>query len=98
MTAYLNSNINFDMYIEQFKDFVERGENMMWKLWKTLYGTMQDSHDWFKILSHVYKELGYKQSWAEQMIHIWCNRENFTITCIYPDDTMGSSSDEKETE
>ena len=62
MVAYLNSDIDFDVYIEQPKGFVEEGGNMVWKLRKTLYSTMQRGHDWFKTLSHTYYDLGYKQS------------------------------------
>jgi len=39
--------------IEQSKDFIERGDNIVWKLCKMLYRTIQDSHDWFKTLSKV---------------------------------------------
>ena len=70
----------------------------MWKLWKTLYGTMQGGHDWFKTLSHTYQDLGYKQSRAEPTIRTQQDGEKFTITCTYTDDTMGRSLDEKEAE
>jgi len=62
VAAYLNSDIDFDVYMEQPKGFAEGGGDMVWKLWKTLYGTMQEGHDWFKTLSHTYQDLGYKQS------------------------------------
>jgi len=45
VVAYLNSDIDFDVYIEQPKGFVEGGGDMVWKLRKTLYGTMQGGHN-----------------------------------------------------
>ena len=70
----------------------------MWKLCKMLYRTIQDSHDWFKTLSKVYKSLGYKQSRMELTIKIRYNRKKLTITYTYTDDTMNGSSDKKEME
>ena len=60
VAAYLNSNINFNVYIEQSEGFVEGGgQEKVWKLHKTLYGTIQGRHNWFKTLSKAYQELGY---------------------------------------
>ncbi|KAJ3563743.1 hypothetical protein NP233_g8744 [Leucocoprinus birnbaumii] len=98
VTVYLNSDIEFDVYMEQPQGFSEGGGNMVWKLRKTLYGTMQGGHDWFKTLSKAYKELGYRQSLAEPTIRTRHNGEKFTITCTYMDGTMGRSSDEAEAE
>jgi len=62
VAAYLNSDINFDVYMEQLKGFAERGGDMVWKLQKTLYDIMQGEYDWFKTLSCTYQDSGYKQS------------------------------------
>ena len=98
VAAYLNSNINFDVYMEQPEGFVEGEEReKVWKLHKTLYGTMQGGHDWFKILSKVYQELGYHQSRAEPTVRTRCTRDGkFMIICTYTDDTLGGSSEENE--
>ncbi|KAJ3552017.1 hypothetical protein NP233_g12969 [Leucocoprinus birnbaumii] len=98
VAAYLNSDIEFDVYMEQPQGFSEGGGDMVWKLRKTLYGTMQGGHDWFKTLSKAYKELGYRQSLAEPTIWTRRDGEKFTITCTYTDDTMGGSSDSAEAE
>jgi len=60
---------------------------------------MQGRHNWFKTLSQVYRELGYKQSRAEPTIRTRCTLEEaFTITYMYTDDTMGDSSNTTEEE
>ena len=58
--TYLNSNIDFDMYIKQPQKFVKKRSDIVWKLCKTLYRTIQGRHDWFKTLSTTYKKLEYK--------------------------------------
>jgi len=60
VATYLNSNIDFDMYMKQPQEFTEKEGDMVWKLCKTLYGTIQGRHDWFKTLSTAYKKLEYK--------------------------------------
>jgi len=60
---------------------------------------MQGRHDWFKTLSQVYRELGYKQSRAEPTIRTrYTLEEAFTITYMYTDDTIGGSSNTAEEE
>ena len=96
--AYLNSDIDIDIYMKQPKGFVLEGGDIVWKLCKTLYSTMQECYDWFKTLSQTYKDLGYKQSQAEPAIWTHYNREKFMIIYTYTDDTMSRSSDIEETE
>ena len=81
--------------MKQSKDFAKKEENIMWRLQKTLYGTVHGSYDWFKTLSHTYRELHYKQLQAKPMIHTQYNRENFTIIYTYIGDTISSLSDKK---
>jgi len=40
VVAYLNSNIDFDIYILQPKGLTKREDNMVWKFYKTLYDIM----------------------------------------------------------
>ena len=40
VSAFLNSESSFDIYMEQPKGFEEKGDDLVWKLQKTLYGTM----------------------------------------------------------
>jgi len=42
VSAFLNSNSSFNIYIEQPRGFEEGGDSdLVWKLQKTLYGMMQ---------------------------------------------------------
>jgi len=62
VSAFLNSNSSFDIYMEQPRGFEEGGDNSVWKLCKTLYGTMQGAHDWAKNLDQAFMDHRYNRS------------------------------------
>ena len=48
-SAYLNAPIDFDIYVEQPKGFKlksNNGENLVWRLKKSLYGLKQTGRNW----------------------------------------------------
>ena len=55
VSVFLNSKSTFDIYIEQLREFEERGEEFVWKLNKTLYGTMQGAHNWAENLDRTFE-------------------------------------------
>ncbi|KAF8826133.1 hypothetical protein HHX47_DHR6000528 [Lentinula edodes] len=67
--AFLNSPISHDVYMKQPKGFVKEGEeHKVCKLNKSIYGTMQGSHDWQDTLGKGYEEDGYIASRADPCI------------------------------
>jgi ATP-binding cassette subfamily B (MDR/TAP) protein 1 len=61
--AFLNSPISHDVYMKQPKGFVKKGtEHLVCKLKKSIYGTMQGSHDWQSTLAKGFTEDGYSSS------------------------------------
>jgi len=44
-SAFFSSKSSFDIYMEQPKGFEKRGDDLVWRLHKTLYGTMQSTHN-----------------------------------------------------
>ena len=60
VSTFLNSDSTFEIYIEQPKGFEEQeGNNMVWKLNKTLYGTMQGAHEWVENLNKMFEGHSY---------------------------------------
>jgi len=59
ISAFLNSKSMFDIYIEQPRGFEEEGDDLVWKLQKTLYRTMQGTHNWAKNLDRTFEGHGY---------------------------------------
>ena len=54
VSAFLNSDNAYDIYMEQLKEFEEGEDNHVWKLWKTLYETMQEAYDWVENLDKTF--------------------------------------------
>ncbi|GAW04347.1 retrotransposon Ty1-copia subclass [Lentinula edodes] len=91
--AFLNSPITHDVYMKQPEGFIRPGtEHLVCKLKKSIYGTMQGSHDWQATLAAGYKEDGYTTSRADPCIRYKRVGGEYTITSTYGDDICGGSS------
>ena len=90
MSALLNSNNIYEMYMEQLREF-EEGDNHIWRLRKTLYGTIQGAHDWAKNLDRTFKGHEYYKSKADPQIcsRVYDNELTLTSTWI---DVLGTFS------
>jgi len=55
VSTFLNSDSTFKVFMEQPKGFEEGGADYVWKLQKTLYGTMQGTYDWAKNLDKIFE-------------------------------------------
>jgi len=78
--------------MEQPKGFEEGGEGYVWKLNKTLYGTMQGAHDWAENLDKTFEGQGYYKSKADPQIQSRVCEDKFTLTSTWTDDILGASS------
>jgi len=68
VSAFFNSDNTYDIYIKQPKGFEEGRDDYVWKLRKTLYGTMQGAHDWAENLDKTFQGHGYYKSRADPKI------------------------------
>jgi hypothetical protein len=67
--AYLNSLTKEDIYMKQPEEFIEPGyKEYICKLVHTIYGTMQEGHDWYETLGKTYNDLGYTTSHADPCV------------------------------
>ncbi|GAW05952.1 retrovirus-related pol polyprotein [Lentinula edodes] len=93
--AFLNSPINHDVYMKQPEGFVKEGEeHKVCKLNKSMYGTMQGSHDWQDTLGKGYEEDGYIASRANPCVRYRQIDDEYTLSTTYGDDVNGASSTE----
>lgn len=89
-SAFLESPITHDVYIEQPDGFIEPGkEHLVCKLKKSIYGTKQGSHDWQETLAKGYTEDGYITSKADLCIRYKHVDGKYTITSTYGDGVCG---------
>jgi hypothetical protein len=95
VSAFLNSDNTFEVYMEQPPGFEERGDGQVWLLLKTLYGTMQGAHDWACMLERAYKNHGYYSSKADPQVRSRVERDEITLTSTWTDDILGASSTEE---
>ena len=90
--AFLNSKNVFDVYMEQPRGFEEGGEDHVWKLKKTLYGTIQGAHDWAENLDKTFQGYGYYKSCADPQICSRVLNNKLTLTSTQTDNILGALS------
>jgi len=62
----------------------------VWKLQKTLYGTIQGAHDWAKNLDQTFEGHGYYRSRADPQIRSRVLDDKLTLTSTWTDDVLGA--------
>jgi len=92
VSAFLNSDSSFEVYMEQPKRFEEGGDDHVWKLQKTLYGTMQGAHNWAKNLDKTFEGHGFYKSRANSQIQSRIYDDELIVTSTWTDDILGASS------
>ena len=93
-SAYLNGQLNKDIYMEQPPDYktVDCGCYIV-KLHKTLYGLKQAGKKWYDLLCHLLADIGFKKMEADPAIFYVHSGNDIIILAIHVDDsTMTSSS------
>ena len=87
-TAFLNGNLEEEVYMEQPEGFVVRGkEDLVCKLKHSLYGLKQAPRCWNYILDKNLKEMGFAQITSDPCIYISMSGEPYIIG-IYVDDIL----------
>ena len=70
-TAFLNAELEEEIYMEQPEGFAEGQEHdMVWKLLKALYGFKQAPREWNKTLDKHLIRLGYKPLISDPCVYI----------------------------
>ena len=80
VSAFLNSDSSFEVFMEQPKGFEKGGGDYVWKLWKTLYGTIQGAHDWAENLDKTFEGHGYYKLHADPQIRSKVHDDELTLT------------------
>ena len=94
-SAFLNGELNEEVFVMQPEGFVISGEeNKVYKLKKALYGLKQAPRAWYKKIDDFFAESGFERSANEPTLHFKRQGESdFLVVCLYVDDIiyMGSS-------
>lgn len=97
MTAFLNGELEEDVYMEQPEGFIVAGqEHKVCKLNKALYGLKQASRQWNKKLNSMFIENGYNRSEYEPCMYFKIAGESVIIIAVWVDDCIIFSNDDYE--
>ena len=85
-TAFLNGELEENIYMEQPEGYVEKEkENLVCKMKKSLYGLKQSPRCWNRTFANYLKEMGFKQIHSDPCIFI--RQEPFcSIKAVYVND------------
>ena len=96
-SAFLNGDLNEEVYVEQPPGFVKRGnEHKVLILKKALYGLHQAPRAWNSKLNNTLLSLNFKRSLSEYAIYTKRRREAQLVIGVYVDDLIiiGASGEE----
>ena len=88
-TAFLNGNLDEEIYMEQPEGFVLPGnEKKVCKLIKSLYGLKQAPKQWYEKFDSVILSHGFKHNNADKCIYSKFVDDFGVIICLYVDDLL----------
>ena len=94
-SAYLNGDLEEEVYMRQPEGFVEKGNDWYWRLIKSLYGLKQAGRCWHKKLNEVLESIGFKRAICEHSIWIYQRGDERVIIPVFIDDiTIAARSKE----
>lgn len=92
--AYLNGEMDCDVYMEQPEGFAQKdSRKYVCLLQKALYGTKQGGNRWNRKMRSVLESLGFQQTYSDAAIYILCKGDVRIILPVFVDDmTFASKS------
>ena len=90
-TAYLNADIDFEVYVKLPAGFVEK-PNMVWKLKKALYGLKQSGRMWNSHLNNFLLKNGFVRSIADPCLYTYFEGKNSVSLIVWVDDLLIAAS------
>ncbi|XP_078438351.1 uncharacterized protein LOC144708789 [Wolffia australiana] len=96
-SAFLNGDVEEDLYVKQPEGFVVQGkEGHVLKLHKALYGLKQAPRAWYFKLHNCLLSLGFTRSKHEQGICCKISAETHLVIGVYVDDLLLTGNEEKD--
>ena len=88
-TAFLNGDLEEDIYMVQPEGFVqEGGKSLVCKLCKSIYGLKQASRQWYLKFNKVVKDFGFVENVLDECIYMKMSGRHFIILVFYVDDIL----------
>jgi len=88
-TAFLNGELEEEIYVEKLEGFVIHGhENKVCKLNKSMYGLKQAPKKWLEKFDNLMISNEFKVNESDKYIYYKYDKNICTITCLYVDDLI----------
>ncbi|PNX67522.1 retrotransposon protein putative Ty1-copia sub-class, partial [Trifolium pratense] len=88
-TAFLNGDLEEEIYMEQPEGFVVHGqETKVCKLEKSLYGLKQAPKQWHEKFDNLMVSNGFKLNESDKCIYYKSDNNICTMICLYVDDML----------
>jgi len=93
-TAFLNGDLEENVYMAQPKGFVVEGkESMGCRLKKSIYGLKQASRQWYLKFDSIIKKFGFKANVEDNCIYAKFKNGKYIFLVLYVDDILLASND-----
>ncbi|CAL2268253.1 unnamed protein product [Prunus armeniaca] len=92
--AFLNGELEEEVYVEQPQGYVEKGrEDKFYRLRKALYGLKQAPRAWNNKIDHYFQQNGFTRSFSEPSLYLKKeDTHDFLILCLFVDDLIYTST------
>lgn len=88
-SAFLNGNLEEEVYIEQPKGFqLHENEDFVCRLRKELYGLKQAPRAWYSRLDKYLYQQGFKKGYVDSNLYIKIEGNLIIIVVVYVDDII----------
>ena len=95
-TAFLNGDLNEEIYMEQPEGFSAPGQEMkVCRLVKSLYGLKQAPKQWHEKFDNIMLSHGFKINECDKCVYVKDDEHGYVIVCLYVDDMLIVGSDDK---
>ena len=91
--AFLNGELEEEVYMIQPKDFISTDEFKVYKLQRSIYGLKQACQSWNMHFDKVIKMYGFVKNGEEPYIYKWANDPVMVFLVLYMDDTLLIAND-----
>lgn len=89
ITAYLNGELEHEIYMAQPEGFIEeQNKGLVCSLKKSLYGLKQAGRAWNKKIHEVLTGLGFVKMEADHCVYQFIDRTTVIWLCLYVDDLL----------
>lgn len=93
-TAFLNADLNHEVYIKQPKGYATADKNAVCRLIKNLYGLKQGAKEWNAKFDTTMKSNGYTQSDNDLCLYMKKIGDRYIYISNHVDDTVATATDD----